>query len=87
MNKPMTLACAFLLFGSLVSAETPEGTASVKVRPNQAVIQVNGIVCSFCAYGTEKNLRRLTFLDKSQFGDDGVMAQHRASGHVGFIEE
>ena len=37
------------------------------------VIQVNGIVCSFCAYGTEKNLRRLDFLDRTQYGDDGVL--------------
>ncbi len=72
MNKATTLACA-LLIGSLASAETPEETSPVEVQPNQAVIQVNGIVCSFCAYGTEKNLRKLTFLDKSQFGDDGVL--------------
>ena len=73
MNKITALACALLLTGSLASAETPESDVSVELQPNQAVIQVNGIVCSFCAYGTEKNLRKLTFLDKSQFGDDGVL--------------
>lgn len=73
MNKTITLACAFLLISSLASAESPEETAPVEVKPNQAVIQVNGIVCSFCAYGTEKNLSKLTFLDKSQFGNDGVL--------------
>lgn len=44
------------------------------------VIQVNGIVCSFCAYGTEKNLSTLEFLDKTQYGKDGVLVdinEHR----------
>lgn len=39
---------------------------------DQLVIQVKGIVCSFCAYGAEKNLSKLSFLDKSQYGD-GVL--------------
>ena len=50
--------------------------ADIREQPASAdylVIQVNGIVCSFCAYGTEKNLRRLDFLDRTQYGDDGVL--------------
>ncbi len=75
MNKTMALALAsaLLLMSSLASAKSPDGTAPVEVQANQAVIQVNGIVCSFCAYGTEKNLSKLTFLDKSQFGNNGVL--------------
>ncbi len=73
MNKTMVLASALLLMSSLASAKSPDGTAPVEVQANQAVIQVNGIVCSFCAYGTEKNLSKLTFLDKSQFGNNGVL--------------
>lgn len=46
---------------------------TVTVARNQAVVQVKGIVCSFCAHGTEKALSKLSFLDKSQFGDDGVL--------------
>ncbi len=41
--------------------------------PHQLIVQVNGIVCSFCAFGTEKKLSKLDFLDKSRFGD-GVLA-------------
>ena len=45
----------------------------VSVQPNQVVIQVNGIVCSFCARGAEKALGKLDCLDGSAFGDDGVL--------------
>ncbi len=64
--------CGIFLATSLAFGEDVNSEAIV-VEPHQAVIQVNGIVCSFCAYGTEKNLSKLTFLDKSKFGDDGVL--------------
>ena len=41
--------------------------ASVMVQPHQAVVEVHGVVCSFCAYGIEKKLKVLTALDTSQF--------------------
>ncbi len=34
-------------------------------------IHVNGIVCEFCAFGVAKKLRKLDFIDPSQF-EDGV---------------
>ncbi|OUR97130.1 hypothetical protein A9Q84_12440 [Halobacteriovorax marinus] len=40
---------------------------------NEVKIRVSGIVCSFCAYGVERNLSELDFLDKTKFGDDGVL--------------
>ena len=52
---------------------TEKNNYPVDVQVNQAVVQVNGIVCSFCAYGAEKNLSKLEFLDKTQFGDNGVL--------------
>ena len=66
------LICVALFATDLAYAEAGDAE-EVVVEPNQAIVQVNGIVCSFCAYGTEKNLSRLSFLDKSQFGDDGVL--------------
>ncbi len=66
------VVCASLLATSVAYAEQ-DNTAEIVVEPNQAIVQVNGIVCSFCAYGTEKNLSKLPFLDDSQFGDDGVL--------------
>jgi hypothetical protein len=68
------LYLAFVAFFSTnVAFADQDTTDRIPVEPNQAVVQVNGIVCSFCAYGTEKNLSKLNFLDKSQFGDDGVL--------------
>ncbi|BAJ03204.1 heavy-metal-associated domain-containing protein [Shewanella violacea] len=40
---------------------------------SRLTIKVRGIVCSFCAFGVEKNLSRLPFLDKTQFGQNGVL--------------
>ena len=64
--------CASLLAINVAYAEQGN-TAEIVVEPYQAIVQVNGIVCSFCAYGTEKKLSKLPFLDDSQFGDDGVL--------------
>ncbi len=70
----LLLTALFLLPGSGAMAEV-EGEFT---SPGHLGIQVNGIVCSFCAYGTEKNLARLDFLDKTQFGKDGVLVDIKA---------
>ena len=44
----------------------------VVLEEHQTVVQVNGVVCSFCAYGAEKALSELDCLDKAEFGD-GVL--------------
>ncbi|MBN4081118.1 hypothetical protein JYT44_02005 [Caldithrix abyssi] len=36
------------------------------------LVEVKGIVCSFCAFGTEKNLGRLDFVDPKFYDGDGV---------------
>jgi hypothetical protein len=68
----MRIATLFLLFATLTVVAASQ-SVPVNLEPNQTAIQVNGIVCSFCAYGTEKNLSKLNFLDRSQFGNDGVL--------------
>lgn len=35
------------------------------------VVNVHGMVCELCSYGVAKNVRKLNFIDDSQF-DDGV---------------
>ena len=35
------------------------------------VVEVHGIVCEFCAFGVAKKVRKLSFIDASQF-DHGV---------------
>ena len=44
----------------------------VLLEENQTVVQVNGMVCSFCAYGAEKALSKLDCLDQAEFGN-GVL--------------
>lgn len=46
--------------------------SDIIVEPHQAIVQVNGIVCSFCAYGAEKGLSKLNGLNKSEYGN-GVL--------------
>ncbi len=36
------------------------------------ILEIDGLVCSFCAYATEKNIAQLDFVDKSKFDGDGV---------------
>jgi copper chaperone CopZ len=48
----------------------------VFVEPHHTVIQVNGVVCSFCAYGAEKSLSKLDGLDRSEFGNGVLVDIH-----------
>lgn len=57
-------------------AQADEPTKPMIVPPGQVIVQVKGVVCSFCAYGTEKNLAKLKFLDTAQFGDGVLMDIH-----------
>lgn len=66
--KLRILIAATLLAGHVAFADD----GPVVVEENQAVVQVNGVVCSFCAYGAEKALSKLDCLDKTEFGD-GVL--------------
>ncbi len=52
-------------------------SVAVLVELHEAVVQVNGIVCSFCAYGAEKSLAQLDCVDKSKFGN-GVLVDINA---------
>ena len=56
----------------LLTAHSAFAVEPVMLDENRVVIQVNGVVCSFCAYGAEKALSELDSLDKAQFGD-GVL--------------
>lgn len=66
--KALVFVAAFVLASHTAFANDDP----VVLDENQAVIQVNGVVCSFCAYGAEKALSELDCLDKTAFGD-GVL--------------
>lgn len=53
-----------------------EQDAPALVDQYRVVIQVNGIVCSFCAHGAEKSLAKLGSLDSSEFGNGVLMDIH-----------
>ena len=68
------LALSMVLTASFVYAdETPN---EVVAQPHQVIVQVKGVVCSFCAYGVEKNLSKLKSLDRFQFGDGVLLDIH-----------
>lgn len=58
------------------ASEPPQvGAAPVEassLQPRRLLIEVRGLVCSFCAYGVEKALGKIEGLDASEFGD-GVL--------------
>jgi len=53
-----------LIFSPLAGVFADGG---ITVDQNQIKIKVNGIVCSFCAFGVRKNLSKLKSLDSSHF--------------------
>jgi mercuric ion binding protein len=57
-KKTIAVALLYALFATPVAAQN-------------YVINVNGIVCEFCAYGVGKKIRKLSFIDPSQY-DEGV---------------
>jgi hypothetical protein len=73
--KPIQTFLAVLLTGLFaVRAYSDDKDDKYETQePSQLLVQVEGVVCSFCAYGTEKNLTRLEFVDPKFFGGDDVL--------------
>lgn len=62
------LIAALAVLGHALGGEPTPTRVEVK-EPSQFIVEVKGIVCSFCAYGARKNMARVDFLDKSKFKD------------------
>ncbi|AQS39291.1 hypothetical protein Sps_04185 [Shewanella psychrophila] len=69
--KQVLISIFFGLLSAIAIAPAQASTEDASI--DRLKIQVKGIVCSFCAYGVEKNLAKLPFLDKTQFGQNGVL--------------
>ncbi len=67
MKLQIFIAALLLVAAAAIADDSP-----VVLEENQAVVQVNGVVCSFCAYGAEKALSKLDCLDSAEFGN-GVL--------------
>jgi len=65
MRKAILLLAFFMLFTNPVYAS--DAKDNVILDANQMKIQVRGVVCSFCAFGVQKNLSKLEFLNRSEF--------------------
>jgi periplasmic mercuric ion binding protein len=57
-----TIALLFTLLSTIIA---------MPVSATNYEINVNGIVCEFCAFGVAKKLRKLEFVDREQY-DDGI---------------
>ena len=66
--KQIIFIAALLLTTKMAFADA----SPVVLERDQTIIQVNGVVCSFCAYGAEKALSKLDGLNKTEFGN-GVL--------------
>ena len=59
------LACALSVsWAAAQSLPLPENQA-----PNRLLLDVDGVVCSFCSHGVKKKLSKLPYIDKSQYSD------------------
>ena len=58
LNKTIAIALLYALLATPALAQN-------------YMVSVNGIVCEFCAYGVGKKIRKLPFIDRSQY-DEGV---------------
>lgn len=56
------------------SVRDPADRSPIDPASLRAVIDVRGLVCSFCAHGVEKALAKLDVLDSKHFGD-GVLVE------------
>ena len=65
MKKIILMLAIFMLFANSVFASDDKDSAILDA--NHVKIQVKGIVCSFCAFGAQKNLSKLEFLNTSEF--------------------
>jgi hypothetical protein len=54
---------------NLIFSQSPVNinNQEVLVMPNEAVVEVFGMVCSFCAYGLEKNLSNLDKINSKKY--------------------
>lgn len=77
----------FLLIAAWLSAPAMVAGAALEVKePSQFIVEVKGIVCSFCAYGARKNLSRMDFLDRSKF-KEGLLMETEKGAITGAIAQ
>ena len=64
MKSLFVLSITILLLQPFVSVADDAGFTA---KPNEAIFQVHGVVCSFCSVGLQKKLSKLSFVDRSKY--------------------
>ena len=60
----------FLVLAGIVSAQTIElNRKKVNIPRDEVVLEVSGLVCSFCAIGLQGGLSSLQHIDKKKYND------------------
>jgi len=70
MKKIPVLVVCFLFLSNITYANSNKH--NVVLDANQVKIKIKGMVCSFCAFGTRKNLSKLKFLNPTEL-NKGVL--------------
>jgi hypothetical protein len=50
-----------------------QDSINISVKANEAVIQVSGVVCSYCSFGIQKKLSRLPFVDRTKYNKGSIV--------------
>ena len=60
---------------------TKQEPTDMTAKPNELVLEVHGIVCSFCSVGVQKKLSKLPFVDHSKYkkGVHVAIKKHRVT--------
>ena len=55
------------LFGFLIGQSIDLKGQKIDISQNEVVLEISGLVCSFCAMGLQNKLSKLDHLDKSKY--------------------
>jgi len=58
---------ASIIFYSASSYAINTNEYNISLNPNEVLLEVHGIVCSFCSFGVQKKLSKLPFVDLSKY--------------------
>jgi len=72
MKKYILILVLSLLPIAAIAGESAKDQHFVQDN-DKLIVEIKGMVCSFCAYGIEKNMARLSFTDTTLYGGDGIL--------------
>jgi len=55
------------------NAKIATGSEAISIQANEVIMQVHGIVCSFCTQGIKKKLAKFSFIDRTRLNKGILM--------------